>query len=57
MSERESVTIDPDGTITIDDPEIEAALQELARRWNVPIERAFVIALEQALAREGASLD
>jgi len=55
MSGEAGVNIDPDGTITIDDTEIEAALHELARCWNVSAERALTLALEQAWAREGPS--
>lgn len=55
MSGEAGVTIDPDGTITIDDTEIEAMLHELARRWNVSAERALALALEQAWSREGTS--
>jgi hypothetical protein len=57
MNKRKSVTIDSDRTIIIDDPELEFALHELARRWNVPVERALALAFEQALTREGAPLD
>lgn len=56
MNERESVTIDSDGTVIIDDPGLESMLHALARHWNVSVERALALALDQALERERASL-
>jgi len=48
----EGVTIESDGTVRIDHLRIEAQLAKLAQIWNVPADRALILAVEQALMRD-----